>query len=80
MQLELPIEEEDACPSTKPEKRRGFASMDPARVRELARRGGLAAHRSGAAHRFTKEEARIAGRKGGVAPHVSRGRQQRARA
>lgn len=44
---------------------KGFASMDPARQREIARRGGKAAHASGHAHRFTSDEAREAGRKGG---------------
>ncbi len=44
---------------------RGFASMDPARQREIARRGGKAAHESGHAHRFSSDEAREAGRKGG---------------
>jgi uncharacterized protein len=43
--------------------------MDPARVREIARRGGKAAHEKGRAHTFTPEEAREAGRKGGLASH-----------
>jgi general stress protein YciG len=47
--------------------RRGFASMDPARQREIASKGGKAAHETGAAHEFTSEEAREAGRKGGKA-------------
>lgn len=51
---------------------RGFASMDPARQREIARKGGRAAHLKGTAHEFTPEEARVAGRKGGQA--VSRDR------
>lgn len=57
-------------------KRRGggFASMSPERVRELARMGGKAAHASGHAHQFTHEEAVAAGKKGGDAPHRSRGR------
>lgn len=45
--------------------RRGFAAMDPDLQREIARRGGIAVHRSGHAHRFTPSEAREAGRKGG---------------
>ena len=52
--------------------RRGFAAMDPARVRELARLGGKSAHRRGKAHEFTSEEARLAGRKGGLASHRNR--------
>lgn len=47
--------------------RRGFASMDPEKKREIASKGGKAAHASGNAHEFTSEEAREAGRKGGQA-------------
>ena len=46
--------------------RRGFASMDPARQREIASRGGRAAHEKGTAHEWSANEAREAGRKGGV--------------
>jgi len=46
---------------------RGFASMDPQRQREIASEGGKAAHEKGTAHEFTSEEAREAGRKGGMA-------------
>lgn len=42
---------------------RGFASMDPAKQREIASLGGRAAHASGNAHEFTSEEARAAGSK-----------------
>lgn len=52
---------------------RGFASMDPARQREIASKGGRAAHEQGTAHEFTPEEARAAGRKGGQV--VSRNRE-----
>ena len=45
----------------KPGSGRGFASMDPARQREIASQGGRAAHASGNAHEFTSEEARAAG-------------------
>jgi general stress protein YciG len=55
-----------------PRKRRGFAAMDKAKVSELARRGGKAAHAAGTAHEFTTEEAREAGRKGGRASHAKR--------
>jgi general stress protein YciG len=48
---------------------RGFAGMDPAKQREIARKGGRAAHAKGTAHEWTTEEARKAGRKGGHAPH-----------
>lgn len=40
---------------------RGFASMDPAKQREIASKGGRAAHESGNAHEFDSEEARRAG-------------------
>jgi general stress protein YciG len=53
-------------------KKRGFASMDPQKQREIASKGGRAAHQKGTAHEFTPEEAREAGRKGGQAAH-SRG-------
>ena len=52
--------------------RRGFASMDRERQREIASKGGRAAHAKGTAHEWSSEEARIAGQKGGVA--VSRDR------
>jgi uncharacterized protein len=44
---------------------RGFATMAPARQREVASKGGRVAHERGLAHEFTSEEGRIAGRKGG---------------
>src|SRR3954471_13680351 len=44
---------------------RGFASMDAEKQREIARKGGRAAHEKGTAHEFTADEARAAGRKGG---------------
>jgi uncharacterized protein len=56
---------------------RGFASMDQAKQREIARKGGQAAHRSGRAHEFDSAEASEAGRKGGQA--VSRDREHMAR-
>src|ERR1044072_3437056 len=55
--------------------KRGFASMDPTKQREIASKGGRAAHAKGTAHEFTSDEARVAGRKGGQA--VSRHRAQR---
>jgi general stress protein YciG len=44
---------------------RGFASMDDEEQREIASKGGKAAHEKGTAHEFTSEEAREAGKKGG---------------
>lgn len=57
---------------------RGFASMDPARQREIASKGGRAAHQAGTAHKFTSEEARIAGRLGGQASGQSRAAKRQA--
>ncbi len=47
--------------------RRGFASMDEEKQRDIASKGGKAAHEAGTAHEFDSEEAREAGRKGGQA-------------
>lgn len=52
---------------------RGFASMHPERQKEIARKGGKAAHAKGTAHQWTPEEARAAGRKGGLR-HAARKR------
>jgi general stress protein YciG len=49
---------------------RGFARMSPEQQREIASKGGKAAHAKGKAHHFTPEEARIAGRKGGQTAHA----------
>lgn len=57
-------------------KPRGFAAISPERRREIASKGGKAAHAVGTAHKFTTEEARAAGTKGGNAPHASRGKQK----
>lgn len=46
---------------------RGFATMDEEKQREIASKGGKAAHQKGTAHEFTSEEAAEAGRKGGRA-------------
>lgn len=66
-----PRAERPATPQ-KSRKPRGFAAMDPALVSRIARKGGRAAHEAGTAHQFTSEEARVAGRKGGVATHAKR--------
>ena len=47
--------------------KRGFASMSAEKQRQIASKGGRAAHEKGTAHEFTSEEAREAGRKGGEA-------------
>ncbi len=48
---------------------RGFASMDRSKQRDIASKGGKAAHQKGTAHEWTSDEAREAGRKGGMASH-----------
>ena len=48
-------------------KGRGFASMSPDKQRQIASKGGKAAHAKGTAHKWTSEEAQAAGRKGGRA-------------
>ena len=55
---------------------RGFASMDRSRQRDIASKGGKAAHQKGTAHEWTSEEAREAGRKGGMASHRRKQEQQ----
>ena len=58
---------------------RGFASMDRSKQREIASKGGKAAHQKGTAHEWTSEEAREAGRKGGMASHRRKQEQQQRR-
>lgn len=55
-------------------ERRGFASMSPEKQREIASKGGRAAHEKGTAHEWTPDEARMAGRKGGQISRGGRGR------
>lgn len=55
---------------------RGFAALalteeGREKIREVARLGGIAAHRTGRAHEFTTEEARAAGRLGGRASQLA---------
>lgn len=58
----------------RPKLRRGFASMSPEKQREIASKGGRAAHLKGTAHEWTADEARNAGRKGGMISRGGRGR------
>lgn len=46
--------------------KRGFALLDKDVLKALSKKGGEAAHAVGTAHEFTSEEARRAGRKGGL--------------
>jgi general stress protein YciG len=62
--------------SVRTRSNRGFASMDRNKQKEIASKGGKAAHAKGTAHEFDSGEAREAGRKGGVA--VSRNREHMA--
>lgn len=55
-------------------ERRGFASMSREKQREIASKGGRAAHQKGTAHEWTSDEARSAGRKGGQISRGGRGR------
>jgi len=54
--------------------RRGFASMSQEKQRQIASKGGRAAHAKGTAHEWSAEEARRAGRKGGQASRGGRGK------
>ena len=55
-------------------ERRGVASMSAEKQREIASKGGRAAHEKGTAHEWTADEARNAGRKGGQVSRGGRGR------
>jgi hypothetical protein len=48
--------------------------MSPEKQREIASKGGRAAHEKGTAHEWTADEARNAGRKGGQVSRGGRGR------
>ena len=50
----------------------GFATMTPEKRREIASKGGKAAHEKKVAHEWTKEEAKVAGAKGGRVSHINR--------
>ena len=50
--------------------------MDRNKQRDIASKGGKAAHQKGTAHEWTSEEAREAGRKGGMASHRRKQEQQ----
>jgi uncharacterized protein len=52
-----------------PKSKRGFAAMPKDKQRDIARKGGVAAHKKGKAHEWNHEEARRAGKKGGKARH-----------
>lgn len=70
--VDAPVTSMSGSTAARPKRPRGFAAMDPKKVQEIARKGGRAAHEAGTAHRFNADEAREAGRKGGLAPHKRR--------
>lgn len=63
------------APAPRQKMRRGFASMSAMKQREIASKGGRAAHQKGTAHEWTADEARHAGRKGGLASRGGRGKE-----
>lgn len=71
--LRLVGQEERTVNETRKE-RRGFASMSSDKQREIASKGGRAAHQKGTAHEWSSDEAREAGRKGGMASRGGRGK------
>lgn len=71
-ELETNVENPQGADERQGTSRRGFASMDRERQREIARKGGRAAHEQGVAHQWSSEEARVAGRKGGQSSRGSR--------
>jgi len=48
--------------------------MSAEKQREIASKGGRAAHQKGTAHEWSSDEAREAGRKGGMASRGGRGK------
>jgi general stress protein YciG len=72
MQVRFEMEGTVSEPGRK--ERRGFASMSPEKQREIASKGGRAAHEKGTAHEWTSDEARNAGRKGGQISRGGRGK------
>jgi hypothetical protein len=65
---------DEAMTKSEGKQRRGFASMSSEKQREIASKGGRAAHVKGTAHEWTPDEARSAGRKGAQASRDGRGR------
>ena len=66
--------EDETVNTGEQKERRGFASMSPEKQREIASKGGRAAHEKGTAHEWSADEARSAGRKGGQVSRGGRGR------
>jgi general stress protein YciG len=72
--LDHPLTEDKTVNTGQQKERRGFASMSPEKQREIASKGGRAAHEKGTAHEWSTDEARSAGRKGGQVSRGGRGR------
>jgi general stress protein YciG len=53
----------------KTKRQQGFATFTPEKMREVASKGGKAAHASGNAYHWNTETARSAGEKGGKLRH-----------
>ena len=66
------MKEESDAVKPRVKQRRGFAAMDKEEHRKLARSGGVAAHAAGLAHKFSSEQAREAGKKGGRTTSANR--------
>lgn len=58
---------DESTPQTEPKRKRGFAALSREQVQAIAKKGGIAAHAYGTAHKWTLEEAKAAGSKGGTA-------------
>lgn len=63
----------ETCQVTK-RQLRGFAAMSKETRSGIASKGGAAAHAKGTAHEWTTDEARRAGRRGGLASRGGRGK------
>jgi general stress protein YciG len=66
----LYAKKEKVMAQTQGSSNRGFAAMDEDKQREIASKGGRAAHEKGTAHEFTSQQAAIAGSKGGKVAHA----------
>jgi uncharacterized protein len=66
-QIKIDFNKKSRVEEKKTKKKIGFAAMNPERHRQICSEGGRASHRQGVGHEWTAEEARAAGRKGGLA-------------
>lgn len=68
------VNESATLTSTPARKPKGFAAISKERQREIASLGGKRSHQLGVGHTFSPEEAREAGRRGGLASRGGRGK------